>query len=297
MIEEEIKEKYLLAGKIAYKCLTDAASRVKPGVSIAEMVEASEDQIIEMGGEIAFPLNISINADAAHDTPSPGDGRVFEKGDLVKVDLGVHIDGYVADTARTVDLGDNALLVEASREALNTAIRMVKPGIVTGEIGAAVQNEIEKRGFKPVSNLTGHGLGHYMLHGDPMIPSIAINGGTTIEEGMTFAIEPFATTGSGHVSESSRVEIFSQIAKRPVRMPAAKKLYKEIIKMNSLPFARRQSHSEKFDMALAQLIRSGVLRGYPVLHDISGSFVSQAEHTIIVTEDGCLVTTAENNQV
>jgi methionyl aminopeptidase len=297
MIDEEIKEKYLLAGKIAYRCLTDAAERVKQGVSIAEMVEASEDQIIEMGGEIAFPLNISINADAAHDTPSPGDERVFGKGDLVKVDLGVHIEGYVADTATTVDLGDNALLVEASREALNAAIRMIKPGVLTGEIGAAVQEEIEKRGFKPVSNLTGHGLGQYMLHGIPMIPNVAINGGTTLEEGMTFAIEPFATTGTGHVSESTRVEIFSQVAKRPVRMPAAKRLYKEIMKKNGLPFARRHYYSEKSDMALAQLIRNGVLRGYPVLHDISGSLVSQAEHTLIVTEDGCLVTTAENNRI
>ena len=134
-------------------------------------------------------------------------------------DLGVQIDGYIADTATTVDLGNNSLLLEASREALEAAIRIVRPGVTTGAIGAVVEREIVRRGDRPIANLTGHGLDRYVQHRDPPIPNIAINGGSVLEEGMAYAIEPFATTGSGHVGEKTRVEIYSQIAEKPVPDP------------------------------------------------------------------------------
>ena len=124
------------------------------------------------------------------------------------------------------------------------------------------------------------------------MPSVAINGGTLLEEGMTFAIEPFATTGCGQVSDGSRVEIFSQISKKSVRLPSARKLLKEIEKRNTLPFSRRWYSEKNNDINLVRLCQQGILRGYPVLRDIPGSFVSQTEHTVIVTEDGCITTTA-----
>ncbi len=292
MIEEDILEKYLEAGRIARECRDYAAGRVKAGESILDLVVDSENKIISMGGEIAFPLNISLNEAAAHDTASPGDERVFKAGDLVKVDMGVHIDGYIADTAVTVDLGKNDLLVEASRAALEAAIGMVRPGVRTGEIGARIQAEIEGRGYRPVANLTGHGLGRFLLHGIPTIPNVGIQGGTELEEGMVFAIEPFASTGAGTVSDSSRTEIFSQVSGRQIRLPSARKLMKKVAERNSLPFSRHWYYEEKCDLALSQLIKQNILRGYPVLHDIPGSLVSQAEHTMIVTDDGCVVTTA-----
>lgn len=291
MIEEEILEKYLEAGRIARECRDYAAGRVKEGGRLLDLVKETEEKIITMGGAIAFPLNISINENAAHDTASPDDKRIFSSGDVVKVDLGVHIDGYIADTAVTVDLGDNALLVEASRAALEAAIAMVRPGVRSGEIGAAVQTEIERRGFRPVANLTGHGLGKYLLHGPPTVPNIAMQGGHMIEEGMVFAIEPFASTGAGMVSDSARTEIYSQISSRRIRLPTARKILKNIEERKGLPFARHWYHGDKTDLALVQLVKQDILRGYPVLHDIRGSLVSQAEHTLIVTEDGCIVTT------
>ncbi len=138
-------------GALAKRFREEAAAMVVPGASILELVDTIEQAILDEGAGIAFPpLNISINEDAAHDTAGPGDERLFAEGDVVKVDLGgVHIDGYVADTAQTVDLGDNALLVEASREALNAAIAMVRPGVTSGELGTVIQHEIEARGFSP----------------------------------------------------------------------------------------------------------------------------------------------------
>ena len=292
MIEDEILNKYLEAGKIAKVCRDFAAEKVRAGAKILDVVVESEQKVLSMGAEIAFPLNISINEAAAHDTASPGDERVFKSGDVVKVDMGVHIDGYIADTAVTVDLGKNDLLVEASKAALKAAINIVRPGVKTGEIGAAVQAEIEGRGYRPVANLTGHGLGRYLLHGIPTIPNVGMQGGTVIEEGMVFAIEPFASTGTGMVSDSPRTEIYSQISSRQIRLPSARKLMKKVAERNSLPFSRHWYYEEKSDLALAQLLKQNILRGYPVLHDVPGSIVSQAEHTLIVTDDGCIVTTA-----
>jgi len=291
-MNEDIFAHYMSAGVIANKILRQAEGMIREGVLIAEVVEATENTIIEEGAGIAFPLNISRNEDAAHDTARYEDDRTFAAGDLVKVDLGVHVDGYIADTALTVDLGKNDLLVEASKAALNRAISLVRPGVTVGEIGAAIQEEIQSRGYRPVANLTGHGLDRFMLHGKPTIPNIGIQGGPEIEEGMVFAIEPFATTGSGYVSESPRVEIFQQTAMKPVRLPAAKKILNEIRANNGLPFAKRMLPQNKVDLALSTLRRQEILHAYPVLHDIPGSLVSQAEHTMIVTEDGCVVTTA-----
>jgi methionyl aminopeptidase len=115
--------------------------------------------------------------------------------------------------------------------------------------------------------------------------------GTVLEEDMVFAIEPFATTGSGRVGEKSRMEIYSQISNRPVRIPAGRTILDRIKERNGLPFSRRWLGEKKLDLALPALVRSGTLHVYPVLADIPGSLVSQHEHTVIVTGDGCLVTT------
>ena len=290
-MNDDILEKYLEAGRIAARLRDDAASMVVVGASRLELVETIEQGILDAGAEIAFPLNISLNEDAAHDTAGPEDDLCFAAGDVVKVDLGVHVDGYVADTATTVDLGDNALLVEASRAALEAAIALVRPGVTAGELGTVIQHEIESRGFRPVANLTGHGLSQYHLHGVPTIPNIGISGGATIEEGMAFAIEPFASTGTGFVHDRSRAVIYSQIAAKGVRLASAKRVLNQIRDRRSLPFSRRWITGDKVDLALATLKKNGVVRDYPVLRDIDGSLVSQAEHTVIVTDDGCIVTT------
>ncbi len=290
-MNDEIFENYRVAGEIASKILIRSAREIRIGVSYLEVVESIETQVKGEGAELAFPLNLSLNEDAAHDTASPNDARLFARGDVAKLDLGVQIDGYIADTATTVDLGNNALLLEASEQALEAAIKVIRPGVSAGEIGAAVQNEIESRGYRPIANLTGHGLDRYILHRPPTIPNIGINGGVVLEEGMVFAIEPFATTGSGHVGEKTRKEIYSQISQKPVRIPAARAILNTVKDRHGLPFARRWLNDKKMDIALSALVRSQILHVYPVLSDIPGSLVSQHEHTVIVTGEGCVVTT------
>jgi len=290
-MKEDIFEKYRDAGVIAAKILRSSSQRIRVGASYLDLVELIEGQVQEEGAELAFPLNLSLNEDAAHDTASPGDERVFTKGDVAKLDLGVQLDGYIADTATTIDLGNNSLLLEASEQALESALKLVCPGVTAGELGSAIQTEIESRGYRPISNLTGHGLDRYILHRQPTIPNVGISGGVVLEEGMVFAIEPFATTGSGHVGEKTRKEIYSQVSQKPVRIPAARTILKKVKDRHGLPFARRWLNEKKLDITLPALVRSQVLHVYPVLSDIPGSLVSQHEHTVIVTEDGCIVTT------
>jgi methionyl aminopeptidase len=290
-MKDEIFEKYRDAGVLAAKILRRGAQGIRIGGSYLDLVESIEVQVEEEGAALAFPLNLSLNEDAAHDTASPDDARVFTKGDVAKLDLGVQVEGYIADTATTIDLGNNSLLLEASEQALEAAIKAVRPGTTAGELGAAIQKEIECRGYRPISNLTGHGLDRYILHCPPTIPNIGVNGGVVLEEGMVFAIEPFATTGSGHVGEKTRKEIYSQVSQKPVRIPAARAILDTVKDRHGLPFARRWLNEKKLDMALSSLVRSQVLHVYPVLSDIPGSLVSQHEHTVIVTGEGCIVTT------
>ncbi|MDH7593760.1 MAG: type II methionyl aminopeptidase [Methanomicrobiales archaeon] len=291
-MKEEVLESYLEAGRIAARVLSRGKGRIMEGRSLLEAVTTIEQDVVEgEGAGLAFPLNLSINEDAAHDTAMHSDGRVFRRGDLVKLDLGVHIDGYIADIAVTVDLGDHSRLVSSSRDALEAAIAMVRPDTPVGALGGAIQQAIESQGYHPIRNLTGHGLDRFMIHTSPTVPNIGISGGPVLREGMVFAIEPFASTGMGVVSERPRTEIYQQIAIKPVRFPAARSLLESIRSRRGMPFAKRWLQDHKLDLALRSLLNAGVIRGYPVLHDIAGSLVSQHEHTLVVTEDGAIVTT------
>ena len=292
-LTEEAYDRYMQAGNVAAQVLAASKELVQVDASLLMVAHVLEEMIYDAGMNTAFPVNISLNADAAHDTPSPDDTRTFGCFDVVKIDIGVHLDGYIADTAFTIDLsGEHELLVEASVAARNAAIAQVKPGISIGVLGAYIAEEIVSRGFKPIHNLTGHGLDRYVLHMPPNIPNVPKKGGIILEEGMVVAIEPFASTGTGSISDKNRIEIYSEVADRPVRSPGARSILKEIRPRQGMPFARRQlEHCS--ELGLKRLLNDGILHGYPVLSDEPGCFVSQSEHTVIVTGDGCVITTKE----
>ena len=238
-----------------------------------------------------FPVTSPGTRVAAHYTPGPKDESTFGES-MTKLDIGVHVDGYIADAAITVDLGGHPELVEASQAALDAAIELVTPGANTADIGAAIERAITGYGFKPVANLTGHGLERWVGHAGPIIPNKVLDRGTTLKEGDVIAIEPFATNGSGRISEAPQTEIFGFSGHRPVRSSQARELSKGIQeKYKTLAFARRWLVGERIDYALSQLLRAGIIHSYPVLWEVEGALVSQAEHTVIVLENGCEVTT------
>ena len=294
MYSEEEIQKFKKAGKIAATARDYGASLIKIGASLLEVTEKIEKKVKELGGEFAFPPQLSLNDVAAHYCAEPDDKTVFKKGDLVKLDVGVHIDGYIGDTALTVDLGENEKLVKASRDAVNNAIKVIKPGITLGEIGKVIQESIQKYGFSPVRNLSGHGIGKYEFHGKPNIPNIDTKDTRTLKKGQVIAIEPFATPGHGVIYESGNANIFSQTNSKPVRNRTTRKILKEIENFKGLPFTTRwltkKFNPIKVKFALRTLIKKEIITSYPPLPERTHGLVSQGEHTLIVY-DPVIVTT------
>jgi len=290
-MDTEILAKYREAGRILAEVLALASPQVVVGASLLDVANFVEDAIRSKGAKPAFPCNISLDRNAAHYTPSPLDATRFGEN-MVKLDVGVHVDGYIADAAITIDLSGHESLVEASHDALEAALEIIRPGTDTAQIGKAIEEVITGYGYRPVYNLTGHGLSRYLAHDEPAIPNRAVEKGTVLKEGDVIAIEPFATNGSGRICEAPINEIYGFYAMRPVRLPAARTLLKEISEnYKTLPFARRWLKSKRAEYALMQLMRSGSVHGYPVLWEVEGALVSQAEHTVVVLDKGCEVTT------
>lgn len=293
--KDEIIEKYRKAGKILSEVRSEAVKKVKKGESLFSAAGFIENLIREKGGEPAFPVNISRNDEAAHATPGFNDRAVFGE-DMVKLDIGVHIDGYIADTAVTVDLSGNEKLVEAAEAALNRAIEFIHAGVNTSDIGGVIEDTISSFGFKPIINLTGHGLAQYIQHAPPSIPNKRMPHSVVLKEGDIVAIEPFATNGAGKIHNAGNAEIYHVVSQKPVRHPSARALLKDIEKYRTLPFAKRwlkgiSSSVHSVDFALLQLVKAGIIEPYPILKEIEGGLISQAEHTIIVTKEGCEVIT------
>ena len=290
-LESEQYEKHREAGEILSQVRAETVERVKVGESHLEVAEFAEDRIHELGGQPAFPVNVSIDEEAAHATPSIGDESTFGE-EMINIDIGVAVDGWLADSAVTIDLSGNPELAEAPAEALDAALDMIEPGVQTGEIGATIEEVIDGYGYNPVVNLTGHGLGHWEQHTEPTIPNRAVSQGTTLEVGDVVAIEPFATDGSGKVSEGGDEEIFALEREGSVRNRQARQVLDQISEeFRTLPFATRWLDSSRAKMALRRLKSQDIVHGYPVLKEDAGCLVSQKEHTIIVTPEGCEVTT------
>lgn len=284
-------EKHREAGRILAEVREAAAERVEVGASHLDVAEWAEERIRELGGEPAFPVNISIDHEAAHATPSIDDDTTFGE-EMVNLDIGVHVDGWLADTAITVDLSGNPDLKDATEDALDAALDIIEPGIHTGEIGAEIEDVIDGYGYNPVVNLTGHGLGHWEQHTPPNIPNRAVDSGVELSVGDVVAIEPFATDGGGKVNEGTTEEIFALERERSVRNRQARQAIDQITdQFRTLPFATRWLDVSRAEMAIRRLKQADIVHGYPVLQEDEGNLVSQKEHTIIITEDGCEVTT------
>ncbi len=290
----DVREKYIKAGRIAGEALKYGASLIKIGETLLDVTEKVEQKILDLGGEFAFPPQISLNEIAAHYCADPKDPIVFKKGDLVKLDVGVMIDGYIGDTAISVNLGEHEDLVKASREALDNAIKLIRPGVTLSELGKTIHNTIVKYGYAPVRNLSGHGLNQYVFHDKPSIPNFDTGDKTRLEKGMVIAIEPFASNGAGVIYESSYANIFSVINKKPVRNIITREILKEIEKYRNMPFTTRwltrKFPEPKVNFALRELQHMNIIRSYPPLPDERKGCVSQAEHTIIVDDEPIITT-------
>lgn len=291
-------EKYERAGRIAHEVLEEGKRIAKPGLLLLELAERLESLIREKGAKTAFPVNLSLNDMAAHYTPEHGDKTVIGEKDILKIDVGAHVDGFIGDTAATLDFsGEHGRLLEAAERGLETALSAMKAGAKTSEIGAAVESAIKSLGFKPIENLTGHSLAQYNLHAGTEIPNIRTPHSRVLKEGDILAIEPFATSGAGRVGEGSKVEIYSLVSPRPVRGREARRLQAHVSEnYRTLPFAERWLYKEfssrlLLHAALRELVLNSAFKQYPVLREVKGGLVSQAEVTVVVEKDAARILT------
>jgi len=284
-------EKWRQAGSLASEALQFGKSIIKEKKPMLDIIEEIENYVRDKGGELAFPTNLAINNVGAHWTPSSKSGDVFCEGDLVKLDVGVHIDGYIGDNALTIEIGNDKYkkMIEASREALNKAIEIAAAGISVGVIGHAVQDTIERYGYRPIANLTGHRIKRYNLHSGVSIPSVRERGGPVLKAGDIVAIEPFVTDGAGRVGGKRNSNIYHLRQIRNIHDEKATELMKEIQnRYKGLPFAERWLHTFQKDAikTLQKLMRAGIVSYYPVLDELGKGMVAQSEHTIMITSSG-----------
>ena len=284
-------EDWKKAGHIAHEALVYGSALIKVNARLGDVSDAVEKKIKELGGELAFPVNISLNEAAAHEVPFAIDERKFTNNNLVKLDVGVHINGAIGDNAMTIDLTNkHEKLVKASLEARDEAIKIIKPGIKTSEVGKIIETIITKHGFQPVRNLSGHAIKEFNLHAGITVPNYDDKSSQTLKEGMIIAVEPFATDGDGLIHESSNAEIFMLLDKKPVRSLITREALKSLEERKGLPTSVRwlakKMSAVKAAFALKEMQQLDMLHLYPPLVEVKKGMVSQSEHTVLVTKDG-----------
>jgi len=298
-IPDDVLQKYQRAGKIAAEVREHMRRVVHEGMPIIDVCETAESLIRRRGGKPAFPCNVSVNEVAAHYTSPPNDRRTIPTGSVVKVDMGVHLDGYIADTAVTICFSkEHEHLVDTAEEALQTAVKILRPGLFTSKFGSTIEKTIRSFGLKPVSNLTGHQVGRYLVHAGKSLPNVSHFSTSRLKEGEVYGVEPFVTVAdaAGRVESGRETTIFRFLKHKSVKDEHGRKLLDHIARnFQTLPFTERwlkgvvpQAHHQR---AFSELLSSKSLMAYRVFIEASGKPVAQAEHTVLITENGCLVLT------
>jgi len=285
------------AGNIAKEVKKYVKPKIKVSKNALEIIEITESKILELGGAMAFPVNLSLNNIAAHYTsPLRDDGLTIEENDLVKIDIGVHIDGYIVDTAFSVNFNQDKSLeniIQATEVAVDAAKMMAKPNVNTREIGKKIESIIKGFKYNPIKELGGHQTERWIVHGKKALPELGNQKGDKMEEGDVFAVEIFASTGEGsvHLTNNSYIyELNPYSGRVPLRRKTSKQILGHINKnYKTLPFAERWLAKE-FRMGVAfglqELVQQNKLKAHYVLAENKGTFVAQSEETILITEDG-----------
>ena len=280
---------YRRAGKVAKDAMVIARESTREGVLAVDVANKVEKSIIDSGASIAFPINICLNHMAAHYTPSEGDSLKFSRGDVVKLDIGVHVNGHIADTATTIEVTTSnwTELIKASEDALDCALEMLVPGVGVSSIGAAIETAINSRGFNPIKNLTGHSMEKNLLHAGVTVPNFASRDKSVLNSGTVVAIEPFATDGKGSVGGNKSGNIYHVVGNRVLTDEAANRFLATVVeKFDHLPFANRwcAGISKDYDSLIRKHWRHGNIRSYSILAEKAGSMVSQSEHSAMILD-------------
>lgn len=305
-MSENYIQDYIKAGKALIAAKKLARKITHPGALFLEIANKCEEEIIKNGANLSFPINISLNEIAAHYSPPIDDGTVVPEKGLLKIDIGTHFNGYIADSAFTINIdGDPKLqkYIDAAEEGLEAAIALFKPGTKLYELGGAIEKKIENYGLKPIRNLGGHELKQYNLHAGPFIPNyLEKKYNTILKPGDAYACEPFATSGEGFVINGDHAFIYRFVKRVKKNMPYELQNYMNKIEkyFRRLPFSPRWIENnnlipkKRIMRIVNDFLRRNILDKYPILIERTREPVAQQEHTIVIDMDGnAIVTTKE----
>lgn len=287
-MNDEERQKFRRSGEIAAQALQLGLGMVDDGVYLLDVAEEVENYIRSKGALPAFPVNLSINEVAAHYTPKDKDKLRFDPGDVVKVDVGAHIDGYVGgDTAGTVEVTTNHYreMIESAVKARDMAMEIIGDGLPLNSVGRIVEESIKSDGFLPIANLTGHQIDRYNLHAGLTIPNVDDGNMNPIRDGMILAVEPFVTNGEGFVKGGKPGNIYRVIRERPIKDEELKEFYNRLVSdFNTLPFCDRwcTQFDSKAGLKINKLVRHGLVSSYATLLETKRGCVTQSEHTVLI---------------
>ena len=295
-MDQDALDCIIKAGAVTREARQLGAGMIAEGVSLLSVAEKTEEYIRKKGAKPAFPVNISINQIAAHYTPASNDTSIFRRGDVVKLDVGAHVNGYMGDTAVTVEVGTRnwTSLIDAPSKALSMAIGMISEGVPVSAIGGTIERGIRSNGFVPIRDLAGHEIKRHNLHSGLSISNYDDGNTTRVRNDMLLAIEPFATDGTGELRNGKPGNIYILQRDREVKDIGANRLFGMIKeKFGSLAFCERwcAALDPKASTHLRTLVRHGTIYAYPILMEANGRMVSQTEHTILINDSRAQVTT------
>ena len=283
-MEEQTKRKYIEAGEVVQECREIAKKEAKPGNKAIDVVDAIESHIRSEGLEVAFPVNFSVNEEAAHYTPTRNEDTVIEESDIIKIDIGAHKDGYIADSALTINPDNqHREMIEEVESALESVLDFVEVGVTLSELGAHVQNQVTGN-YKVVRNLTGHYIGRYTQHAGVSIPNVDNANSHQLEKGDAIAIEPFITNGAGKVKQGRKGNIYKLEEETSARGRVERQLLGVIKGYRGMPFTTRwfKEYGGREKMAMSKLTQQDIIHSYPVLKEENDGMVAQAEHTVLI---------------
>lgn len=290
-MHEQYKKDFLEAGALAKKVRSYGLSLIKKGSSYNDVIQKIRRKIADLGAVPAFPPQIALDFVAAHYLPDPIEDIIFSN-QLIKLDIGVCYNGAIGDCAATVDLsGKHQKIIDAAEAALLAAENSIKVDLPIREIGRIIEKTITSFGLHPIRNLAGHGLGFYKIHTPPSIPNYDDKSAGLIKPGMTFAIEPFATSGKGLIYEAKNPTIFCFAKPNPLKSQTAIALLSKIKLFDGLPFAIHDlvgpdAPLAEVKKALTEMLSNGVIHGYGPLIEEAKGMVAQAENSVLVDMDG-----------
>jgi len=297
-MNEEYKKDFILAGQIAGAIRKYGKSLIIKGASYNEVITKIRTEIKSLGAIPAFPPQIALDSVAAHFLPMPSHDIIFTN-QLVKLDVGVCVNGAIGDCAVSIDLsGKYQHIVDAAEEALKAAESMVKVGVTVSEIGSEIERVITGKGLQPIRNLTGHGLGKYKVHTSPHFPNYNDKSKIALKPGMTFAIEPFATNGAGWIYDAGNATIFSLLKTTNKYIGFVDDVYQNIKQIGKLPFCIHDLITQDTPLdivkkALKVMLKDNVIADYGPLIDEKSGVVAQAENSFLIDEEGKVtITTA-----